>query len=79
MAGIGNELAWAKERWVVTQAAKSAAKKGEKMERERIKQGWRWVNVGTRSKILVPCDKKGNPTQDGLQRIERMKQNLGIK
>lgn len=79
MAGIGTELALAEERRVTTQAAKAAAKKGEKMERERIKKGWRWVKVGTRSKILVPCDKKGNPTQDGLRRIERMKQNLGIK
>jgi len=79
MAGIGTELAWADERRAVTQAAKAAAKKGAKMERERIRQGWRWVKVGTHSKILVPCDKKGNPTQDGLRRIERMKQNLGIK
>lgn len=79
MASIGNELVWAEERRTVTQAAKAAAKKGAKMERERIKQGWRWVKVGTRSKILVPCDKKGNPTKDGLRRIERMKQNLGIK
>ena len=79
MTKIGNELVWAEERYAVTQAAKVAAKKGAKMERERIKQGWRWVKVGTRSKILVPCDKKGNPTQDGLQRIERIKRNLGIK
>ena len=79
MTKIGNELVWAEERYAVTQAAKTAAKKGAKMERDRIKQGWRWVNVGRRSKILVPCDKKGNPTQEGLRRIERMKQNLGIK
>lgn len=79
MARIGHELAWADERCAVTQAAKAAAKKGAKIEHERINQGWRWVNVGTRSKILVPCDKKGNPTQDGLRKIERMKQNLGIK
>ena len=72
-------MVWAEERREVTTAAKAAAKKGAKMEKERIKQGWRWVNVGTRSKILVPCDKKGNPTQDGLRRIERLKQNLGIK
>ena len=79
MAGLGSELAWADERRAVTQAAKAAAKKGAKIERERIKQGWRWVKVGARSKILVPCDNQGNPTQDGLQRIEKMKQNLGIK
>ena len=79
MTNVGNELIWADERRAVTQAAKAAAKKGAKMERERIKQGWRWVKVDQRSKILVPCDKKGNPTKDGLRRIERMKQNLGIK
>lgn len=79
MAGIGHELAWADERRAVTQAARTAAKKGAKIEHERINQGWRWVKVGARSKILVPCDKNGNPTQDGLQRIERMKQSLGIK
>lgn len=79
MAGVGSKLAWAEERHSVIQAAKVAAKKCAKMEHERIKQGWRWVKVCAHSKILVPCDEKGNPTQDGLQRIERMKQSLGIK
>ncbi len=79
MAGVGSKLAWAEEHHAVAQAAKVAAKKCVEMEHERIKQGWRWIKVGTHSKILVPCDEKGNPTQDGLQRIERMKQSLGIK
>ena len=79
MASISNEMVWASERREVTTAAKAAAKKGAKMEKERIKKGWQWVQVGNRTKILVPCDKRGNPTQDGLRRIERLKQNLGIK
>lgn len=79
MASIGNEMVWADERRAVTTAARNAAKKGQKQEAAKIKKGWRWVQVGTRTKLLVPCDKKGNPTQDGLARIERMKQNLGIK
>ena len=79
MASIGNELVWAEERREITQSARRAAKRGEKQEQERIKKGWRWVQVGTRTKILVPCDKEGNPTTDGQMRIQRLKENLGIK
>lgn len=79
MASIGNELVWAEERREVTKAALNAAKRGAKQEATKIRKGWRWVQVGTRTKILVPCDKKGNPTKDGQMRIQRLKENLGIK
>lgn len=79
MASIGNELVWAEERREVTKAALNAAKRGAKQEAAKIRKGWRWVQVGTRTKILVPCDKKGNPTEDGQMRIQRLKENLGIK
>lgn len=79
MASIGNEMVWAEERRAVTTAARNAAKKGQKQEAAKIKKGWRWINVGTRTKILVPCDKEGNPTADGQIRIQRLKENLGIK
>lgn len=79
MARIGSELAQAEERREITKAARNAARRGAKQESDKMAQGWRYVQVGTRTKILVPCDKSGNPTKDGQRRIERMKQNLGIK
>lgn len=78
MSNIANEMVWAEERSTVTQAARTAIKKAKKIECENIKKGWRWIKVGTRTQILVPCDKDGKPTQDGLQRIQRLKKNLCI-
>lgn len=79
MAGIGSEMMWADERRAVTTAARNAVKKGQKQEASKIKKGWRWVKIGARTKILVPCDKKGNPTAVGQIRIQKLKENLGIK
>lgn len=76
MPKIGGELVWAEERNIVSQTALNGARKGAKMEQERINQGWRWVQVGKITKVLVPCDENGDPTEDGLQRIERVKRNL---
>lgn len=79
MTSVRNEILWAEERKEVTTAALRASKKGAKQEKEKINRGWRYVKVGNVTKILVPCDKNGNPTIDGLKRISQLKKMLGIK
>ena len=55
------------------------AKKGRKIEEERKKKGWRYIHITPTYQVFVPCDKKGNPTKEGMIRINRQKQLLGIK
>lgn len=79
MARIGTEMIWAQERKESLIATRAAVKKGTKIEQKRIKAGWRYVQVNERTKILVPCDKKGKPTEEGEKKILALKKNLGIK
>ena len=46
----------------------------ESFSEKKIKEGWRWIKVNERLKILVPCDKHGNPTKEGLEKIQVHKQ-----
>lgn len=50
--------------------ANRALQKAKKIEAQRIEQGWRYIKTAPNMEILVPCDKNGNPTQEGLKRIE---------
>ena len=70
---INNELMWAELRCEVTDTARKAAQKCAKIE-----EGWRWIKVGTRTRIFVPCKKNGNPTKEGLKRIAALRKNLDI-
>lgn len=79
MTSVGNEVLWAEEKNIVTQAAINAVKKGKKQEEEKLKNGWKYIQVGNTTKILVPCDEDGNPTEDGTRRINKLKEILGIK
>lgn len=74
-----NEMPWEEERPDMAIATKRAVIKGLKQERERIKNGWKYIKVGNVTKILVPCDEKGNPTQKGIEKICKLKELLGIK
>jgi len=62
--------------------ASRALLKAKKIEEQRIKDGWQYVQVASNLKILVPCDKNGKPTQEGLKKLaeydnqdERYKKN----
>lgn len=46
-----------------------ALEKAKRLEKQRIKQGWRHVKVNERLQVFVPCDKNGKPTHDGQRRI----------
>lgn len=55
---------------------KAVVVKARKLETERLKEGWKYHSISNTMKILVPCDKKGNPTKEGLKRIEERKKIL---
>lgn len=55
-----------------------ALEKARRLEKKRLKQGYRWVKVGLRNKILVQCDKDGNPTPSECLKIENLKKQLGV-
>lgn len=38
-------------------------------ERKARRKGWKWMEIGKKTKILVPCDKKGEPTHAGKRKI----------
>lgn len=60
----------------VTDAARKALEKAHRIERDRIARGWRWVKVNAITSVLVPCDKKGKPTKEGLRKIALLKPSL---
>jgi hypothetical protein len=64
---------WVHERGIVTEKDRIALERAKKMEAKEIKKGYRWYKIDNRTKILVECDKDGNPTERGLECIERYK------
>lgn len=79
MANITNELVCTSEREENFKTTKKAFESCKKREKEQIEKGWKWVKVGARTQVLVPCDDDGNPTEIGLRQIEKIKKILGIK
>ena len=59
-------------------AEDKALSKARKMEKDLAKMGWRWCKVNERLKIFVPCDKDGNPTPLGQEKIRKQKLLMGI-
>ena len=70
---------WVHEKGVVTEKDRIALERAKRMESKAKKKGWRWVKINERNQIFIPCDKGGNPTKDGLERIKIFKEHLGIK
>ena len=56
---------WINEDRKPTEQAVKVAEKAEKIEKRRMKEGWRWLRLSPRTKVFVPCDSDGNPTADG--------------
>lgn len=64
---------WVHEK-TVSDASLKAAERARKVEHQRERKGWRYVTIDSRTKILVPCDKDGNPTKKGKEMIAEVKQ-----
>lgn len=69
---------WIKNKETVSDKDVHMAIKANRVERKKIKNGWRWVKILPSLKILVP-HKKGKPTQDGQAMIDLMKEKFYIK
>lgn len=63
---------WVHEK-TVSDASRKAAERAHKIEHQRERKGWRYVKIDSRTKILVPCDKDGNPTKQGKEIIDEVK------
>ena len=68
---------WVYEKGVVTEKDIKALESAKKLERRNEKNGYRWIRVSPRMTIHVPCDKDGNPTEEGQRRINILKSNTG--
>ena len=69
---------WALDKTKVSDKDISALAKAKALEKKRIKEGWKWVQIHEKLKSLIPF-KDGKPTEQGLMMIERRKEMLGIK
>lgn len=78
MNSYGSEMTWSKERAESKLSAERALEKCKKRESELMGKGHRYVTVGNITQILVPCDKDGNPTKEGVLKIEQMQRLLGL-
>jgi len=56
-----------------------ALEKVKLQEEKNRKKGWRYVQIDARTVAHVPCDKHGNPTEEGLMKIACLKKVMGIK
>lgn len=72
-------LNWVFESVVVLEKDRATLEKAKRIENKNLKKGYRWIKINERNKIFVPCDKKGNPTKEGLHKINMLKLSLGIK
>lgn len=63
----------------VTEADHKALAVAKRIERKRIKEGWRFYKINERMQVLVPFGKDGKPTEKGMKMIEMQKELQGIK
>lgn len=72
-------LNWVFKSGVVLEKDRATLEKAKRIEQKNEKKGYRWIKINERNKIFVPCDKNGDPTEEGQRRIQLLKNALGIK
>ena len=50
--------------------AEKALLRAKIIERRKLRNGWRYIQVNKATQLLVPCDDKGKPTKEGQQKID---------
>jgi len=70
---ISTHTRWIAEEEIKDKRERNAVLNARKLEDERLKQGWQYYPISKTMKILVPCDINGNPTKEGLRKIEERK------
>ena len=68
---------WIFENPTVTKKDVEALGKVKAKEKKNVKKGDRWIRISPITKIHVPCDENGNPTKEGLRRINILKKAKG--
>ena len=68
---------WIFENPTVTKKDVEALGKVKAKEKKNVKKGYRWIRISPITKIHVPCDENGNPTKEGLRRINILKKAKG--
>ena len=69
---------WIKNKEIVGEKDIAAAEKANKVEKKKLKNGWRWVKILPSLKILVPFE-NGKPTVEGQAIIDIMKAKFYVK
>ena len=67
---------WIKDKVTVSESALRAQEKAHQIERKRKRKGWRWVKVDMRTKVFVPCNGDGTPTDEGQRIINDVLERL---
>lgn len=49
---------------------KKKLKKLQDVEQDKLLHGWRFFKLNNRTSVLIPCDRKGNPTKEGKEKLE---------
>lgn len=71
------------ENWIynngsnVTETDVRGLRHAKAVEKRQIKDGYKWVRINARTKVLVPF-KNGKPTEAGLKIIQKQKELFGI-
>lgn len=69
---------WVHDNNAPSEASRRTLEKVKKMEKEKIKEGWRWIKLNQRTRFLVPCDKKGEPTEDGRRMMSEILERISL-
>ena len=65
---------WVYDKPAGTEKDRAVAVQAKKIERKKIKAGYRWYKVNDRTRILVPFGQDGKPTKDGWRQINIFKE-----
>ena len=69
---------WVYSKNVVNDSDLRMLEKAQKQEKEKSKQGYRWILACKNLKVFVPCDKNGEPTEKGKEMIEAHLKAFGV-
>lgn len=69
---------WVYSNKIVSESDLRMLEKARKQEKEKSKQGYRWISACKNLKVFVPCDEKGEPTDKGEKMIEAHLKAFGV-
>ena len=53
-----------------------ALERAKKQEKKKLSTGYKYITLNDRTRILVECDKDGNPTERGQRQLDAAKSKL---